>query len=245
MLTRRQILRADPATVPLEEYTRVFGQIHISKMPKEDEDKKLRYLTVYGFSVFARSSIYPAGLSLLSVLLAPQFFQRDHSYDRDYKLLSLFWPPAANEVAHVQQLIAKGIVHETFLQGLPAYMAACSATSLVWLLWLAWRFYRDVRDRGGYIPAFKETGQPGIEQRLILIALFCVLLAAALLLYSCFNLSEAHSLRAPNVFDNPFSYTFKKCLILSYGYWMVGLASALFSLIAKNSLRLERTARHA
>ncbi|CDX19886.1 membrane hypothetical protein [Mesorhizobium sp. ORS 3324] len=243
MLTRRQILRADPATVPLSEYERVFGHIKISKMPKNDEDKKNRYLTIYKFNLFVISSAFPAVASALSIIASMIFFHKIHSYDDDYKLLSFFWPPAANELAHAHQLITKGVLKESFLQGLPAYMAACSATSLVWLLWLMWRFYRDIRDRGGYIPTFEETGKPGLELKLLQGTVFCLLLAAFMLLFACFNLLETHSLRAPTIYDDPFSYTFKKCLILSYGYWALGCTSALFSLIAKNSLRLERSAR--
>lgn len=171
MLTRRQILRADPATVPLEEYTRHFGHLHILKMPKEDENKKLRYLTTYRFVIFMKSSAIPAAVSALSVVFALVFFQKFHSFDDDYKLLSFFWPPAANEVAHAHQLIGRGVLKESFLQGLPAYMAACSATSLVWLLWLSWRLYRDVRDQGGYIPTFDEGGTPGLEIKILQIIL--------------------------------------------------------------------------
>ena len=90
MLTLRQILRSDPASTPIEEYQRVFSFIKASELPKNDNDIKLRYLTLYRARLFGLSSIYAVFTTILICILVALFVKIDRPTPFDFDVASFF-----------------------------------------------------------------------------------------------------------------------------------------------------------
>lgn len=206
-MTLKEIRKSEPKSIPIGEYDRIFGFMKINKMPEDDESKKQAYLQAYRLRVFVYYSWVPIAISLF-VYYASKF-----SSDRGL----------------VSQWV-DGILYAFWHWGPPKddnllYIRVCGATSLSWAIWMIWRLYHDIMDRGVFIreeieDAFTKIGN-----------LSAVSLFGSLFLFTFATIGPVDfpSLEVPSAHDSIYMYAFKKCAMISSGYWLLGFSSLLMS----------------
>ncbi|MBZ9737124.1 hypothetical protein LB534_27275 [Mesorhizobium sp. CA18] len=240
MLTLDEILKRDPKSVPLEEYERAFKFLKVSRLPDAAEDRKHRYLTIYRFRVFVRSSIIPVVSTVIAVAIYYFlcYVVQLSNFIVNSKYISIFWPPAlysisASKVTPLVSSMPLGSSPDDIL----FYANSCGLASIVWLSWLLWRIYRDVTDIGNYAPSDNESGVTNLTAKVMGLSTFYLIVALCLFYVSSMGFATERSLYLASIYDGVLAYTTKKIFLISSGYWLLGFFSILLSITVRGSRR--------
>ena len=207
MLTLKEILKSDPKSIPIGEYERVFSFINLIRIPDNDAEKKQAYLQAYRFHIFLYYSWTPVAASFLVYYFSRIIPDGGYISQRIDVILYAFWHWGFPEGEHL------------------SYTRACGATSLSWAAWLVWRLYRDTTDRGVFLREDVQEAFP----KLLQLALFVLLGSLFFFVFSLLGPFGASSLAVPSAHDSVYVYAFKKCAMISSGYWLLGFSSLLLS----------------
>ena len=226
MLTRRQILRADSATVPLEEFERAFGFLRVRKLQLTSDEKKQQYLSAFNSFAFLVSAIIPLSLSAILSIAAWEM-KEGQIVGKIYYIWSRLCPQEIVRLAQGSSQVRGNVV-------------VVGVTGIIWMSWLVWRIYKDATTKTLFItpPDQRSTQNNEINMLSMMIVLFVI--SIVFLISAYINYIYAYYRMPVSVNDFQLGSTMSKFALIAYGFWFLGLLSFLFFFYSRYISTLQR-----
>lgn len=228
--TIREILRSDPSLTPLESYDRAFAFLGAAEPSLSEKEKKQQYLTKFRLYVTLKQGSLLFVLSLLCCIVFFILFKSDPYNTKIFGLLDAV-PPGNIPVARFQ--LTGGDWPEIPARDSNRFLLFANLLRFIWTFWLTYRVIKGFIDPGGFFSTRSIPNQYYLPEKMVAITAFAALLGTLLISISYHGLFERKSIFAPSVFDAPIVFTLKSTVIMSLGYWILGLALFLITTLIR------------